>query len=152
MPISGIDNPIARSNCRYMGKELPTMDQWQKAFRGGVGEINGKPNPYPGRATPWGERDGPTTPEHPLAPVGAHPRDVSPYGVFDLAGNVSEWSLIPAYNKKGLRYIHGGSWDPLQQAGHERIFFRNTRPEEARDYAVGARCVSSSSSSSSSSS
>jgi eukaryotic-like serine/threonine-protein kinase len=139
LPISGIDYDIARGYCRYMGKDLPTVDQWQKAFRGGLSLLGGKPNSAAARATPAGE---PLVLGRDLAPVGKHPGDVSPYGVVDLAGNVSEWSLDRSDKYEGLRRIHGGSWESPPGEGHERVYFANTRPEEARDYAIGVRCVS----------
>jgi hypothetical protein len=148
-PVFGINRNIARSYCRYMGKELPTSDQWQKALRGGA-IINSKENPSPKRQTPWDE---PTRPGYANlalddkesgapAPVGTHPKDVSPYGVFDLAGNVSEWSLdrsdeLPNYNR-----VHGRGWTYAPQADNENFMRANTRPEETLDYAVGVRCVS----------
>ncbi|HWO25658.1 MAG TPA: protein kinase [Kofleriaceae bacterium] len=138
VPISGIDHDIARSYCRYLGKDLPTADQWQKAFRGGLLLVGGEPNLAPARATPAGE---PVVLGHDLAAVGRLPGDTSPYGVLDLAGNVSEWSLDRSSTYEGLRRIHGGSWASPPGAGHERIYFANTRPEEARDYSVGVRCV-----------
>ncbi|HWU87905.1 MAG TPA: SUMF1/EgtB/PvdO family nonheme iron enzyme, partial [Kofleriaceae bacterium] len=141
LPISGIDYDIARGYCRYMGKELPTLDQWQKAFRGGLELLDGKPNAAPARETP---SDGPIVLGDDLAPVpvGRHPEDVSPYGVLDLAGNVGEWSRDRSDNHKGLHRVHGGSWASPSGSGHERVYFTNTRPEEARDYSIGARCVS----------
>lgn len=150
LPISGIDYAIARSYCRYMGKDLPTADQWQKAFRGGLGEISGKSNLSPARSTPW---DGPTAPglanlapgddgKGRLAAVGEHPRDVSPYGVLDLGGNVREWLRDPSETMKGMRRVAGGSWESPPKKGHERIYFINVHSEEYRDHALGARCVS----------
>ena len=38
----------ARAFCRYLGKDLPTLDQWDKALRGGP-VIAGAPNPCPRR-------------------------------------------------------------------------------------------------------
>jgi formylglycine-generating enzyme required for sulfatase activity len=113
----------ARAYCRFLGKDLPTSQQWQKALRGGSPLPDG-PNPVPTRNTPWVASDLPapqrglpaselariapdtalpaegpgfgqaTDPRRP-APVGSYPQDRSPYGVLDLAGNVQEWTLDP---------------------------------------------------------
>jgi formylglycine-generating enzyme required for sulfatase activity len=112
---------------------LPTEAEWEKATRGGLKLADGSYNPLPDRAWPWGdekpgnrycncnEEVGHTT------PVGSYPAGASPYGVLDMAGNVSEWCLSkwrthcasqPEDNKPAgniPRVIRGGSWgeDPV---------------------------------------
>ncbi|MGN6106802.1 MAG: nSTAND1 domain-containing NTPase, partial [Kofleriaceae bacterium] len=51
-PIVGVTFFTATRYCQYLGKTLPTIDQWQKAFRGGL-VLDGRPNPDPRRLTPW---------------------------------------------------------------------------------------------------
>jgi eukaryotic-like serine/threonine-protein kinase len=148
LPVSGIAFAVARSYCRYMGKDLPTTDQWQKAFRGGRTML-GVENPSPARRTPWlhaaGLRpanvalreDGWGT----LAPVGTYLDDSSPYGVVDLGGNVSEWSLDASPTMPRLRRVLGASWTTPPSAHREEIIWRNSRPDQSIDYAVGMRCV-----------
>jgi len=65
---------------------IPTDDQWEKAARG-----------TDGRFYPWGNRFMPAPAGHKRPgktldpfPVGSRPRDRSPYGVMDMAGNVAE--------------------------------------------------------------
>jgi formylglycine-generating enzyme required for sulfatase activity len=147
-PISGLNYATARSYCRYLGKDLPTTAQWQKAFRGGL-IIDGQDNPSPKRLFPWhtSASSRPTNigfaERHESAParVGSYPEDVSPYGVLDLSGNVSEWSREKADTDQFLSRIHGGDWTTPPKEGFEKITRINTRPEEAIDFAIGVRCV-----------
>jgi formylglycine-generating enzyme required for sulfatase activity len=137
-PISGIFYNTARSYCRFLGKDLPTADQWQKAFRGGLWLKDGTRNPAPTRNTPS------TQPVHlgpEIAPVGVNPDDVSPYGVVDLAGNLSEWSRDLSTNHSGLRRVPGGNWSSPPDKGFERVYHTNVRAEELTDFTIGVRCA-----------
>jgi formylglycine-generating enzyme required for sulfatase activity len=151
LPAVGISHATASAYCRYMGKELPSVEQWQKAFRGGV-EIDGKPNPDPRRHTTWLQ----PTSEQPAnlsvheqhdapAPVGSFPDDTSPYGVVDMAGNVSEWTRTRAAvgGLDGLRIVLGSNWNTPRDRMHHLITWRNTRHDRYLDFVIGLRCVSS---------
>jgi eukaryotic-like serine/threonine-protein kinase len=147
MPIVGVNYRTAINYCAFHGKTLPTIDQWQKAFRGGL-EIGGQPNPHPLRDTPWhitaAERPANLKPRDgtgAAAPVGSYAADTSPYGIVDLAGNVAEWSASPA-NEPRLRAVLGGGWGTPVEQHAERIVWRNSRAEIAISYEIGFRCVS----------
>lgn len=82
-PVLGLNWGEANFYTLWAGKSLPTEAQWEKAARG--------PSGFP---FPWGRGiylwQRPRTPAQ-IDAVGSFPCDVSPYGVFDLAGNAQEW-------------------------------------------------------------
>jgi len=86
-PVSYITWGDARAYCEANGNRLPTEVEWEKAARGDDG-----------RRFPWGDQ---WVPNHsntyeagykqPVA-IGQFDKDVSPYGVHDMLGNVLEWT------------------------------------------------------------
>lgn len=84
-PVTRIRAQEAYEYTQWAGKELPTEAQWEFAAR-----------TIDGRLHPWGPDDPvwePTRRPGQIDPVMSFPLDMSPYGVFDLAGNVREWTL-----------------------------------------------------------
>lgn len=73
----------AVSYAQHFGKALPTEAEWERAARG--------PN---GHLYPWG--NGRPIPAQPslstLLPVRSRPTDLTPSGLYDMAGNASEWT------------------------------------------------------------
>ncbi len=86
LPVTGITIEQARNFCASAGKRLPSAEEWEKAARG-----------TNGRYYPWGNQEDATRAnvalhEPPrLRPVGSFPSGISPFGVFDMTGNVWEY-------------------------------------------------------------
>jgi len=128
-PVVMVTWDLASSFCSWLslktGKDihLPTEAQWEKAARG-----------TDQRRYPWGNTETNCSFANYCCkdrtdPVGSYPDGVSPYGVYDMAGNAAEWcsdcyestyyQLSPYWNPQGWdpitecprRVVRGGSWD-----------------------------------------
>lgn len=130
-PITYVSWYDAIAFLQWCGLTLPSEAMFEKAFVGGLflyGDMTkSKRNPNPERKFPWGNElpdqggiyrcnlDGEEDGFSNLAPVGAFAEYSSPYGINDMAGNVTEWTqdwYTTAYHVglDGFRMVRGGSW------------------------------------------
>ncbi|MGA9754994.1 MAG: formylglycine-generating enzyme family protein [Desulfobaccales bacterium] len=155
-PVVGVTWHDAVAFCRWLTNitgvthKLPTEDQWEAAARGG---LVGQPYPWGAEAPDAGGvyRANFRTPLPGAAgfrftaPVGAFAPNG--YGLFDLAGNVSEWCqdrYVPLRTggpfKPGiLRLLKGGSW--LSGPRELRLAARQSAPPQYADGYIGFRVV-----------
>ncbi|MFP3949290.1 MAG: formylglycine-generating enzyme family protein, partial [Longimicrobiales bacterium] len=110
-PVTGVTWYEAAAYCRYRGGRLPTLFEWEKAARDGQVSSFGVRMPWGTLTSAPGGRTRANFNGEGTSPVGAHPFGLSPYGAYDMAGNVKEWLLNPTETG---RAVTGGSWeDPI---------------------------------------
>ena len=74
-----------------------------------------------------------------LAPTGAHERCVSPFGVYDLVGNLHEWGADPA-DDKGHGRFRGGFYGDAELNGPGCLYVTKAHELKYHDYSIGFRC------------
>jgi sulfatase modifying factor 1 len=73
-----------------------------------------------------------------LAKTGAYAASVSPFGVFDLVGNLHEWSAEVAPNGHG--FFRGGFYGDAEVNGSGCNYVTKAHASNYHDYSTGFRC------------
>ncbi|MCC6524386.1 MAG: SUMF1/EgtB/PvdO family nonheme iron enzyme [Polyangiaceae bacterium] len=155
VPQGYITGEQADAACAEAGKRLCTDDEWQRACRGvgdtvypygdtlELGLCNDHRDVHPaielfGTSDPWiwSELGNACLNQLPasLAPAGDHPGCVTPEGVYDLMGNLHEWTADPAGTFRGGYYV-----DTVIN-GPGCLYATTAHDTGHWDYSTGFRC------------
>lgn len=114
-PVVGISAAAATAYCSWLANKLkrpcrlPTAEEWEKAGRGGDGRLYPWGNSFNADFTYTYENTEARQTHGNWAPPMSMPRDKSIFGVYDLAGNVREWTGSPFPDSSGFFQIKGAS-------------------------------------------
>lgn len=160
LPAVLVDHRNASTYCEFMGGQLPTEAQFERAARGLGRRKYAWGNHYHRHVANHGQlAHNPTFADDghiELAPVTSYPAGATPEGVFNLAGNAAEWvsdSYAAYYDEHDVRDPKGpdvasGATDKVARGGGYaspavllRGAARQAHPPQSRSAEVGFRCA-----------
>jgi formylglycine-generating enzyme required for sulfatase activity len=145
-PVAWVDWTAAFAFAKWAGKSLPTEDEWIVAALAGR-TANADSIIYPQRdssgviaANSLNTGGIPS-----VVAAASYPQGATTSGIFDLAGNVAEWSLseessiVPGGGSHIWIVVKGGSY--LDTPRNMNIFSRALRDRSERLSSLGFRCI-----------
>ncbi len=130
-PVTEVSWHDACAYAGWAGMDLPTEDEWEKAAFG-----------VDGRKYPWGRKFSSLRcnagGSSGASAVGTYHSGVSPYGLYDMIGNVWEWTLNPVGIDSPWRIIMGASWNEVPVKG--QLLLRASLNANTKRTNVGFRC------------
>jgi sulfatase modifying factor 1 len=133
LPVTGVCHAEAADLAARAGGRLPRSTEWEWAAAGP------ERRRYPWGDQPWEPRLANLRASGHDAPVSttAHMEGVTPEGLYDVAGNVWEWTSTAVMG--GGFVIRGGSFASLPL--YAQATFLNAAPAELRSRGIGVRAV-----------
>lgn len=120
-PVNCVSWTQAREYCHRIGGDIPTEAQWEYAARG-----------MDGRTYPWGN-DAPSAQlcwrgggvsRSSTCPVRSFPSGNSPFGIYDMAGNVIEWTIdwYGPYDSDAGAFVQDPTGPAVPTGGSVRVY------------------------------
>jgi formylglycine-generating enzyme required for sulfatase activity len=129
LPVESVDWTQAGNYCKAIGGRLPTEQEWEYAARAGT--TGSRYGTLDAVAWYYGN-SGRTT-----HPVGL--KQPSAFGLYDMLGNVWEWTVSDYDTTGKYKTVRGGSW--LYGTRSVRASLRNGSEPSLRFNNLGFRCV-----------
>lgn len=144
-PVTGVSWYEAEAYANWRGVRLPTAAEWTLACQGNNKQRFPWGNVFDFEAVDYRTRLAPY-------PIGSRPKNVSPFGIFDLVGNVWQWcedayeaedfrrSVSPTGTRPGpQKILRGGGWMSLRKHFESDHLYYDKPDQRLATY--GFRCA-----------